>query len=57
MASTVIVMDRAYLCVMCSGVVLLVTAFALATPSIKSTHPPAEEAMLVHLLQHPRSSH
>jgi hypothetical protein len=52
----VIVMDRAYLCVMCSGVVLLVTAFALATPSVKSAHPPAEQAMLVRLLQYPASS-
>jgi hypothetical protein len=50
------VMERALLGVMCSGLLLLVTAFALATPGIKSAHPPAEQAMLVRLLQHPASS-
>jgi hypothetical protein len=46
-------MDHAFLCVVCSGLIVLVTAFALATPSIKSTQPQADEAVLVHLLAHP----
>jgi hypothetical protein len=49
-------MDRVFLGVMCSGLVALVTAFALATPNIKSAPArPADEAMLTHLIQHPSS--
>ena len=49
---TVTAMDHAFLCVVCSGLIVLVTAFALATPGIKSRQPQAEEAVLVHLLAH-----
>src|ERR1700760_1033661 len=52
-AATVTAMDHAFLCVVCSGLIVLVTAFALATPSIKSAQPQADEAVLVHLLGHP----
>src|SRR5579871_1832831 len=52
LASTGTAMDHAFLCVVCSGLLVLVTAFALATPSIKSTRPQADEAVLVHLLAH-----
>jgi hypothetical protein len=45
-------MDHAFLCVVCSGLIVLVTAFALATPGIKSTQPQASETVLVHLLAH-----
>jgi hypothetical protein len=49
-------MDRVFLGVMCSGLVTLVTAFALATPNIRSAPAqPADQALLVHLLQHPAS--
>ena len=44
-------MDHVFLCVLCSALIVLVTAFALAIPSIKSTQPPAEQALLVHLLR------
>jgi hypothetical protein len=44
-------MDRIFLSVICSGVTLLVTAFALASPSIKSADPPREQAVLLHLIQ------
>ena len=45
-------MENAFLCVVCSGLIVLVTAFALATPGIKSTQPQANDAVLVHLLAH-----
>jgi hypothetical protein len=48
-------MDRVFLGVMCSGLVALVTAFALATPNIKQQRAQPDDAMLVHLLQHPAS--
>jgi hypothetical protein len=40
-------MDRIFLSIICSGVMLLVTAFALATPSIKSAEPSPEKAVLL----------
>ena len=46
-------MDQIFLCMMCSALIVLVTAFALATPSIKSPQPQAEQAVLVHLLKQP----
>lgn len=49
-------MDRVFLGVMCSGLVALVTAFALATPNIKHAHSQPDDSMLVHLLQHPAST-
>jgi len=49
-SANVDVMDRIFLSVICSGVMLLVTAFALATPSIKSAQPPAERAVLIDLI-------
>ena len=48
-------MDRVCLGVMCSGLVALVTAFALATPNIRSAQPRPEDAMLTHLLAHSAS--
>jgi hypothetical protein len=44
-------MGHIFLCVLCSGTILLVTAFALAAPSIRSSQPEAEQALLAHLLQ------
>jgi hypothetical protein len=53
----VTVMAHVFLGVMCSGLVALVTAFALATPNIRSAPPrPADEALLVHLLPYPASA-
>jgi hypothetical protein len=49
-------MDRIFLGVMCSGLVALVTAFALATPNIKQARSQPDDAVLVHLLQHPASA-
>ena len=46
-------MDRVFLGVMCSGLVALVTAFALATPNIQQPRSQPDDAILVHLLQHP----
>lgn len=43
--------ERIFLSVICSGVMLLVTAFALGTPSVRSTDPPPEKAVLVDLIQ------
>jgi hypothetical protein len=39
-------LDRIFLSVICAAVVLLVTAFALATPSLKSDGAP-EKALLL----------
>jgi hypothetical protein len=39
-------MDRIFLSIICSGIVLLVTAFALATPSVKSGSPPEQTLLL-----------
>src|ERR1700760_2663945 len=50
-AATVTAMDNAFLCVVCSGLIVLVTAFALATPNIKTVQPKPDEALLVHLLK------
>jgi hypothetical protein len=44
-------MDRIFLSVICSGVMLLVTAFSLATPSIKYADPPPERTPLVRLME------
>jgi type VI protein secretion system component VasF len=40
------VMDRIFLSVICAAVVLLVTAFALATPSLKSDGAPEKTILL-----------
>ena len=48
-------MDRLFLGVMCSGLIALVTAFALATPNIRAARPQHDDAVLTHLLQHPAS--
>ena len=52
-STTVTAVDHAFLCVVCSGLIVLVTALALATPGIKSTQPRGDDAVLVHLLAHP----
>jgi hypothetical protein len=39
-------MDRVFLSVICAAVVLLVTAFSLATPSLKSDGPPEKTLLL-----------
>jgi hypothetical protein len=44
-------MDRIFLGIICSGILLLVTAFSLATPGIKYVDPPQEQTILVRLLQ------
>ena len=49
-------MDRVFLGVMCSGLVALVTAFALATPNIKQARSQPDDGVLVRLLQHPAST-
>jgi hypothetical protein len=50
-SSTVNQMDRILLSVICSGILLLVTAFSLATPGIKYIDPPQEQTVLVRLMQ------
>ncbi|MGC1560107.1 MAG: hypothetical protein WA820_09690 [Bradyrhizobium sp.] len=44
-------MDRILLSIICSGILLLVTAFSLATPGIKYIDPPREQTVLVRLMQ------
>lgn len=39
-------MDRVFLSIICAAVVLLVTAFSLATPSLKSDGPPEKTLLL-----------
>lgn len=52
----VISMGDILLCTICSGLVLLVTALGLASPSIKSSaRPPADEPLLIHMLDQVRS--
>jgi hypothetical protein len=43
--------DRILLSIICSGILLLVTAFSLATPGIKYIDPPQEQTVLVRLMQ------
>ena len=51
-------MDRVFLCMVCSGVTLLVTAFALATPSMKpSPHAQFSQTPLVHWLHSEPAPH
>jgi hypothetical protein len=46
-----IYMDRIFLSIICSGILLLVTAFSLATPGIKYADPPREQTILARLMQ------
>jgi hypothetical protein len=39
-------MDRIFLSIICSSIVLLVTAFSLATPAVKSGGPPEQTLLL-----------
>jgi hypothetical protein len=39
-------MDQLYLSIVCAGVLLLVTAFALGTPSLKPDVPPEKTVLL-----------
>jgi len=41
-------MERTFLVVACSGIVLLITAFALGLPSVRSDAPLQENALLLH---------
>jgi hypothetical protein len=43
-------MDRIFLSIICSGLMLLVTAVALATPSIKTVQPSPEKTVLIDLI-------
>jgi hypothetical protein len=44
-------MDRIFLSIICLGILLLVTAFSLATPGIKYVDPPQEQTILARLMQ------
>jgi len=50
-------MGHIFLCLVCSSIIVLITAFALAAPSIKSTQPQTEQALLMHLLEDRTSAH
>jgi len=47
-------MDKLFLGIICSGIILLVIALGLATPSIKSVNPSSEdETVLMRLMHEP----
>jgi hypothetical protein len=50
-------MEKTLLGIICSGIILLVVAFALATPSVKSVNPSAEETTLNRLMHHAPPEH
>jgi hypothetical protein len=50
-------MEKTLLGIICSGIMLLVVAFALATPSIKSANSSAEETILTRLMHHAPPEH
>ena len=43
-------MDRIYLVIMCAGIVLLTTAFGLASPQIDTVHPPDQVPLLLRII-------
>jgi len=49
-------MEKTLLGIICSGIILLVVAFALATPSVKS-NPSAEKTTLNRLMHHAPPEH
>lgn len=46
-------MDRIYLIIMCAGIVLLTTAFGLASPQVNQIHSPDQVPLLLRII--PRS--
>ena len=50
-------MSQVFLSIIVAGVMLLVTAFALATPSIKSVNVAPEETALMRLVHHAPLNH
>jgi hypothetical protein len=50
-------MEKTLLAIICSGILLLVVAFSLAVPSIKSGNSSVEETTLKRLMHRPSPKH